>query len=396
MKEGRQLVKEAVQDAKSLKEVALEAAKREIVESMAPAVKALFEQSIRETLSEKRGLTGRLGQSQRADHFSPKTQKWEEGKDKGEKSMGDKDKKEKELDLESLASFFPQISEEPELGDEGGEHDMHEEPDPDADPTAEGAEGEEPGAACETAIPTLGEEAGEGDEEHGPKHPVDRGAARDEGDVDETVEISTEQLQRVYESALQTEVQVKKGFSDMSKFGTAYEVDPAAGLADVKKGEHHWNEETPPAKEDYQVKEAIKRGIAENKRLREDLKKAVGMIKTLGAKLHETNLFNSKVLHVNRILNRPARLTKEQKTVVMESIDKAKSISEVKMVYEAIVNTFTATERLSEARDPRKPHANAQRARTTGTPKPEILSESVDRAEKGKYSRLQELAGLLK
>jgi hypothetical protein len=67
------------------------------------------------------------------------------------------------------------------------------------------------------------------------------------------------------------------------------------------------------------------------------------------------------------------------------------------MVYEAIVSSFKASAgQLSESKS-RKPVGNAQRARTSGAPKPEILRESVDRAEgQGKYDRMRQLAGLLK
>ena len=111
----------------------------------------------------------------------------------------------------------------------------------------------------------------------------------------------------------------------------------------------------------------------------------------------EVNLFNAKVLHVNKILNSGARLTKEQKTFVMESIDKARTISEVKMVFETIVGSIATQSQINESRSIRPPKANAQGARTTGTPRQSVLSESVDKGNDNKqYARLRELAGLVK
>lgn len=365
MKEGRELIKEAVKDAKSLKDAALEAARNEIIEGMAPKLRSMLDEAVRGAVNEKRGLTGRNTQSQRGDYLSPKAQKWEEGKDKGEAMPMDNEKDEKELDLESLAGFFPQMS----LGEEVEEEEE---------------------TTDESMISTLGENDDSDDDD-------DEKDENGDEEVAENIEISEAELRKVYEAALQTEVQVKKGFSDMTKSGELSDVvkDVGKGLNPEKKGESSWEKVEPPAKEDYSVKEMFVRGMNENKMLREKLSQAVGLVKMLGGKLHEVNLFNAKVLHVNRILNQGARLTKEQKVVVMESIDKATSVSEVKMVYEAIVGSFKASQSLTENR--RKPVANSQRARSTGTPKQKVLSESVDRAsDNGVYHRLRELAGLVK
>lgn len=350
-KEGRELVKEAIADGKSLRELAVEAAKRDLIESMTPSLKALVEKSISKAL--KSEDTDRIRRGVQDNWPGESHTGFEESKQKGEEPMGKKG--DLELDQESLAGFFPQLSEK-------------EDEEPGADMCGGGA----PEVEEESAIPTLGE-----------------------GEEADEVEISEAELRKVYESALQTEVQVKKGFSEMSDAGE--EIDPAAGLADVKKGEHAWEKETPPSKQDYTVKEMIERGLAENRALKAKLAEAAKMIKALGSKLHETNLFNAKVLHVNRVLNRMGKLTKEQKEVVLESIDKARSIEEVKMVYEALQGMFKASKQLAEGRNPGQPRANAQRARTSGQPKPEVLSESAGKASEGdKYARVRELAGLRK
>jgi hypothetical protein len=413
-KEGRELVKEAVKDAKALKAAALEAAKNEIVEQMAPGVKALLEKQIRSALA---GESVDRVSDQGADYYSPasreKQKKYQEGKHKGDEEMADeKDDKEKELDLESLAGFFPQLSEDGEEHMEmPGQEGEDENPESAAGAHEHGVEegehlecpkcGHEMEAGGDEdkmedegmggmSIPHLGEDA-----EAEPD--MKEGKDKEKDEMEEEVEISETELHKVYEAALQTEAQVSKGFKDIVGGGELDQAHKETGIADKKTGEKHWETEVPPDHVDYQIKEALKAGLAENNMLRAKLKEAVTLIKRLGQTLHETNLFNSKVLHVNRILNSSVRLTKEQKQVVLESIDKAKSVAQVKMVYEAIVSSFKASAgQLSESKS-RKPVGNAQRARTSGAPKPEILRESVDRAEgQGKYDRMRQLAGLLK
>lgn len=399
-KDGKNIVSEAVTDAKALKEAAMSAAKQQLVESLSPAIRELLEKEIKGVLDEKRGLTGRIGMSQRGDYFSPKDQKYEEAAEKGEPEM-DMDKKDdgkKELDLESLAGFFPQMSEEP-----------------DADPMENMMGGAGMGEApLGMGMPTLGEGGAEDDEmdvggeddlklkhpgsqEKGSKH---EGKDKEDDAMDETVEISEAELRKVYDAAMVAEVQVKKGFSDMTPMGELEDVvkDTGKGLNPEKKGDMPWEKGEAEDKKDWMVKEDVQsliaQGLAENKALRAANTKLVEMVKGLGQKLHEVNLFNSKVLHVNRLLNK-SKLTSEQRKVVLEKIDKAGTIAEVKMVYETIVDTFAAATQLSEGKS-RKPVANAQRARTSGGADQKVLRESADRESNQGFTRLQQLAGLVK
>jgi hypothetical protein len=357
MKE-RDLITEAVNDAKALKEAALTAAQNKLIESLTPGLKKLLEKSIHGALNNED--TDRIRRGIDDNWPGESHTGFEEGKKEGEQQMDAPEKKDdKELDLESLASFFPTVTEEPEL---------------------------------EAAIPALGE-AEEPEVDEGKKKADEEGEEKEP--CDEEIEISESELRKVFESALQTEVQVKKGFSEMTPNGELDAVvkDAGKGLNPEKKGEHEWDKEEPTAKQDFTVKEMVKRGLAENKALRENLKKAYGMIKTLGSKLHEVNLFNAKVMHVNRALQ-AGHLTAEQKKVVMESIDAAQTIREVKMVYEALTRSIKTSASLTESR---RPKANAQGKRSTGTPDQKVLSESVDK-NKGDngFNRINELAGLVK
>ena len=372
-KEGRQLVKEAVQDAKSLKEAALERAKNELVATLAPGVKKLLERTLSAALE-----SSDRSNEQGSDYYAPATRekqkRWEESNEKGEHEMDKKD--EKDLDMESISAFFPGLSEmegeeEMQDADEARKHKGEEE-------SEEGEEGEE---ALESAgIPTLGE----GEEE-------------EEDEMDEDVEISEAELRKAYESLLKTEVTVVKGFKDMTKAGELDEVDPGAGIADVKKGASDWDKVEPPAKENHipeSLSRLVKAGLAENKALRKALAERTAQLKGALKQMHEVNLFNGKVLHVNKLMN-SLRLSKEQKLIAIESLDKARSIGEVKTVYEALSKSFGATQ-LAESKSARKPVANAQRARTSGAPNEKVLRESADRAQDAGNGRWKKLAGLVK
>lgn len=361
MAEGRDLVKEAIQDAKSLKEAAVESAKNQLVESLAPAVKDLLNKSIKGVLNERGSKILQGDDEQPNEPTGTKEQKKDylnPPHNEGTNPM---------LTLEdALQEFFP-ADDRPGAQNLGEETNM-------ADKVSEKKSSvKEEGVA-----------------------PVEAGA-----DMNEEYEISDAELRKVYESSLKTEVTVKKGFSDIQKPAEIEDalkdngVLPGSGKAKEKM----WKDETPPAKKDWipeNVQKMLQAGLAENKALRESLRKAVAMVETLGKKLHEVNLFNAKVLHVNKILNSGTKLTKEQKTYVMESIDKARSIGEVKMVFETILGTMKHTQAaLTEGRMVRPPKADSGKRVTTGTPDPKVLSESVDRANgDDRFSRIQQLAGI--
>jgi hypothetical protein len=403
----RALVKEAVEDANALKEAAVETAKNRLIEQLTPGLRKLVEGSLLESVDRYSGSE--------SDYYSnDKSRKWEESKKpRGEQQMADKDKKnpgEEPLDLEALENFFPTMSEDPD-------------PDPDPDPAMVAADGMEPEPHAQhedpsaqfVGIPQLGEEPDpDPDPDPVPEKPrMKQAEAKKKGaedkcddDLEEQVTISDAELKKVYEAALQTEVQVKKGFGDMSKFVDfdSMKADGTGIAPDKSKGEHPWHEEEPMAVKDnipegkqpsvQQLLRVVRAGLAENKQLRENLKKAVGMIKQLGGRLHETNLFNAKVLHANRILN-GGRLSTEERKVAMESIDRARSIEEVKMVHDAIVSSFKAAKAVvQESRN--RPRANVQRRTTSGQPDPKVLRESVDRGSNESFSRMKELAGLVK
>lgn len=363
-KEGRQLVSEAVKDAQLLKEMAFEAAKNQVVEQLAPGIKALLDRQIRGVLAED---SDRLRRGVEDNWPGESHTNFEEGKEQGDKPMADN----YEDQLESLAAFFPGLSEmdgeEDGLGMDGMK--------------PEGAGADVAVAGLGGGIPTLGEAED----------------AEKEGEMDEDIEISEAELRRVYEQALQTEVQVKKGFSDFTGGGELDQAAKDTGILDKKNGETNWEKEEPPAAEDWipeNVQKLVRQGLAENKALRKMVSERNALIKHLGRQLQEVNLFNAKVLHVNRLLNSHGKLTKEQKKIAIESLDKARSVEEVRNIYETVDRTFKATQ-LAESNNARKPVANAQRARTSGTPNEEVLRESVDRGSETN-SRWMRLAGLVK
>ena len=105
---------------------------------------------------------------------------------------------------------------------------------------------------------------------------------------------------------------------------------------------------------------------------------------TLRKKLAETNLFNTKLLYCNKLLQNES-LTKRQKADIIERLDEAKSEREVKLVYESLVKTLGAapSRSLSEGTQ-RVLGSSSQATRSAST----VISEGYE------ADRWAKLAGL--
>ena len=75
--------------------------------------------------------------------------------------------------------------------------------------------------------------------------------------------------------------------------------------------------------------------------VKEELKEAYDVISTLRKEINEVNLLNSKLLYTNKIF-RNKNLTESQKVQVLNSFDKAETVKEVKLVFESLSTALTA------------------------------------------------------
>ena len=81
-------------------------------------------------------------------------------------------------------------------------------------------------------------------------------------------------------------------------------------------------------------------------KLQTELEEAYTTVKTLQSTINEVNLLNAKLLYANRLF-RGYNLTNEQKSKVVENLDRTTSVREVKLVYATLAESmnFTGTEK---------------------------------------------------
>ena len=120
----------------------------------------------------------------------------------------------------------------------------------------------------------------------------------------------------------------------------------------------------------------------------QETKKALKIVRT---ELNEVNLLNSKLLYVNRIF-KANTLDDVQKLRVVETLDKAESAKEAKLIYETIKDTFTISKgkKVNPKRSLKEGLGMASKAAGQSTaPKKEILNESNNMV-----ARMQKLANI--
>jgi hypothetical protein len=131
---------------------------------------------------------------------------------------------------------------------------------------------------------------------------------------------------------------------------------------------------------------------AEVAKLETELAEAIAVIKSLKGTINEVNLLNAKLLYANKLF-RGYNLTNEQKVKVVENLDRTSTVREVKLVYATLSESmkFTGTERKVAAVKKNITEGIASKAQASTAPKKEIIAESNELA-----NRFKQLAGIIK
>ena len=92
------------------------------------------------------------------------------------------------------------------------------------------------------------------------------------------------------------------------------------------------------------LSEAVKKERRTNRSLKSKLNEYRSAVETLREQLTDLNLFNAKLLYVNKLLQNKD-VSSSQRRAVVESIDSAKSLREVKLVYKTLTESFSKGKR---------------------------------------------------
>ena len=165
------------------------------------------------------------------------------------------------------------------------------------------------------------------------------------------------------------------GKANKAKFESKEQVEEEIDLDEVLKALTEEDEE-----------EAVEE-VNEVSKLQAELDEHRDVVKYLRGKLNEVNLLNAKLLFTNKLF-RGFGLSNDQKMKVVETFDRATNLREVKLVYSTLVESFKTNqpEKIKESKgSASKPVAS------TKSEKQEILSEGSELRD-----RFKKLAGITK
>ena len=127
--------------------------------------------------------------------------------------------------------------------------------------------------------------------------------------------------------------------------------------------------------------------VTESEELSE-LEEALKTIDEMKGKLQEVNLLNAKLLYVNKVF-KANNLTESQKVNVIAAFDKAETVKEVKLVFETVADNVVSKTAKTSIKESKL--GMASKATGTTASKPEVINEVSEAV-----LRMQKLAGIIK
>jgi hypothetical protein len=372
---AKDILKEAIADAKAVREVALANAKAALEEAFTPKLQSMLSAKLSEDLNEDDQNEGMYYDEDEKDKMEGMHDMDEDDMDEAmdyNEDEKDEDMKESNLDEEI---DLEEILNELEL--------------------------EESEEVSEEKVDEGKDEADE-DMKEGKHEDADEDMKEGKDDIDEDIEEAVgypnyraDQVQKVKADA----TDVNQGLNEGEEF------DLDALLEEINNLDENNNEVSEEVNEemkdekDEDMKEEVSEVVEEEVEeavnpLAAELEETKAALETVRGELNEVNLLNSKLLYVNRIF-KANQLDESQKLRVVETLDKAESIKEAKLIYETIKDTFNVANTKKESiknktKSLKEGLGMASKAAGTSTaPKKEVIAESNNM-----INRFQKLANI--
>mgnify|MGYP000005542824 CR=1 FL=1 len=135
-----------------------------------------------------------------------------------------------------------------------------------------------------------------------------------------------------------------------------------------------------------EVEEEVNEEVVTEEEDNSELTEALATIETLQNQLQEVNLLNAKLMYVNKVF-KANNLSESQKVNIIAAFDKAETVKEVKLVFETVSENVVSKKatKVNESK-----LGMASKPTGTTAAKPEVISEVSDAVK-----RMQKLAGII-
>ena len=398
------LLREAIADAKSVRETALANAKIALEEAFTPRLQSMLSKKIQSEMedSDEDEDAEEMRDSEEGMHDKEEgMHDKEEMRGDSEEGMHDKeegmhDKEEEEDSEEGMHDKEEGMHDKEEMrGDsEEGMHDKEEE---DSEEMREEEDAEEDDELdLESVLAELEKDLD--DEEK-----MDEMEDKDEEDeLDESED--KEEEEKVDENDVSSEIgkadnKLAPAAGDTSKVGQGPESEGSDKKAGDELGDHETVDDLVEVEdkdeEDLDLDEVLRalteedkeeEDAEENEKLKAEIKEHRKVIHFMRSKLNEVNLLNAKLLFSNKLF-RAFGLNNNQKLKVVETFDRTKNLREVKLVYATLAESFQKPSKLSESV---KKGSSSKPVASTKPSNKEVLSEGAELK-----ARFKKLANIL-
>jgi len=387
------LLREAIADAKAVRETALENAKIALEEAFTPRLQSMLSKKIQSEMEDSdEELDAEEGEHEEGEHEegmhdAEEMRDAEEMEDAEEMRDAEETEDAEEMDAEESEEMDEEDAEEEDSVEET--EDAEEE-----DSVEESEDAEEEDSVEET------EDAEEEDELD--LESVLAELEKDLDDEDDIEEVEDkEEEEKVDENDVSSEIgksdnKVSDKANDSSSVGQGPEGEGSDKKAGTELGDHEVVKEEEDAEESDLDLDEVLRALTEEEdaeeeadkveELQAELKETRDVVQFMRDKLNEVNLLNAKLLFSNKLF-RAFGLNNNQKLKVVETFDRTKNLREVKLVYATLAESFKRpSTRISESV---KKGSASKPVRST-KPVKEVLSEGQELK-----ARFKKLANIL-
>lgn len=364
------LLKDAIADAKAVRETALANAKLALEEAFAPKLQSMLSSKIREEMEEEPA---------EEENVDPNAENYGADNDAQQGRM---------KELAGLSEEGDEdYSDEEDMGgdDMSGDDENWDDESGDEDYSDDESSDDED---LEEILRELESEEGKEDME-------DESTMMEDFDLDEVIASLREEEgsdeKEMEDEQMDEEVDLNELLASLEEDTENYK--EADDQAMDTPGSQHGRKNTggdPDADEDTvpadNVDEAKKMKM-KMKKMEEEINEAYSAVKFLRTKLSEVNLLNAKLLYVNKLFRN--NLTEAQKVKVIENFDRAKTVREAKLVYATLSESLKAA-KSSETKSTTKKSVMEGFASKATKKTASVLTEGNDQ-----INRFKKLAGII-
>ena len=378
------LLKEAIADAKAVRETAIANAKIALEEAFTPKLQSILSKKLQAEIAEE-------------EDDKEEVEEVEETVDSSKIGAGDN--KEPEYD-EAHTELDPETEKETaEVGAEDGNLDK-------VDDLKEGEDEDESKEEVKEETEEVSEIAEEEE--------VDEVAEGDDHDEEVDEELDLEAIIKELESDMEEELDDEEEGEVEDIAADAVDSHEKEKHSEVEEDSHEGEDEAPKDEmkdmeeeeevdEDIDLDEILREmGYGEEEEVEEgdhedmdetlaqkdaELKEAYKTIKSLKGTINEVNLLNAKLLFANKLF-RSYNLTNEQKVKVVETLDRTNSVREVKLVFSTLAESLKFN---GNSKKQKIQEGIASKASASTAPKKEIIEESTNEIA----NRFKKLANII-